>query len=485
MPQFPLDTFRRRLVAAVLSGALISIAESLHPWWPAAWLAPVPLLAAAFVAPRYEASWLAIVAGLIGCTSTGLYYVTVASPIVAILIAAGRALSLAVLINIARMLVARWRHWLSIFAYPTLTAGLDTLIGAFSRHGSAGSLAYSQMNALPILQVASLAGTSGIVFVINLFASAVAVAWYHRGQQKHYRIGYILAAGIVVLAVGFGSARLISAPSEPEVKVGLIVVDTAPGAKAPSPEVPPWTYYWSAIAQAAREGARIVVLPEKIAAFTSEQIAPIRDALARAAESNKVFLVAGVTVVLTDHKENRAWMFDPSGAMVADYSKRHLVPGFEDAFVAGGNEMVRIIDGNLTGIAICKDMDFPRLGRDYAEQDVTMMLVPAWDFGGDAWLHSRMAVLRGVEGGYTIVRAAREGVLTISDRYGRVLDEVASSGTPYSSLVAMAPLATERETVYGVLGNTFGWLALAFGIAISIRAAVTVNLWNWLRAGSR
>ena len=141
MPEFPLDTVGRRLIAAVLSGALISIAEGLHPWWPAAWFASIPLLAAAFVAPRYEASWLAIVAGLVGCASTSLYYVTVASPIVAILIAAGRALSLAVLISVTRLVVVRWRHWLSIFAYPALTAGLDTLTTALSRHGSAGSLA--------------------------------------------------------------------------------------------------------------------------------------------------------------------------------------------------------------------------------------------------------------------------------------------------------------------------------------------------------
>jgi hypothetical protein len=35
---------------------------------------------------------------------------------------------------------------------------------------------------------------------------------------------------------------------------------------------------------------------------------------------------------------------------------------------------------------------------------LTLMLVPAWDFNADGWLHARMAVLRGVEGGYAIVR---------------------------------------------------------------------------------
>jgi hypothetical protein len=50
------------------------------------------------------------------------------------------------------------------------------------------------------------------------------------------------------------------------------------------------------------------------------------------------------------------------------------------------------------GLAIYKDMDFPRLDRRYAQRDVSMLLVPAWDFAEHGWLHSRMAALRGVEG---------------------------------------------------------------------------------------
>jgi hypothetical protein len=44
-----------------------------------------------------------------------------------------------------------------------------------------------------------------------------------------------------------------------------------------------------------------------------------------------------------DHKENRAWLFTPDGQFAADYSKRHLVPGFEDAFVPGNEAVVRTI----------------------------------------------------------------------------------------------------------------------------------------------
>jgi apolipoprotein N-acyltransferase len=63
---------------------------------------------------------------------------------------------------------------------------------------------------------------------------------------------------------------------------------------------------------------------------------------------------------------------------------------------------------------------------------VRLVLVPGWDSGRDAWEHSRVAVLRGVEGGYSIVRAARDGFLTISDSYGRVLEQQRSSERPYA-----------------------------------------------------
>ncbi len=55
------------------------------------------------------------------------------------------------------------------------------------------------------------------------------------------------------------------------------------------------------------------------------------------------------------------------------------------------------------------------------------MYVPAWDFIKDDWLHSRMAILRGVENGYAIVRTARQGALTISDYRGKVLYEASSA----------------------------------------------------------
>jgi apolipoprotein N-acyltransferase len=93
------------------------------------------------------------------------------------------------------------------------------------------------------------------------------------------------------------------------------------------------------------------------------------------------------------------------------------------------------------------------------------MLIPAWDFGSDAWLHSRMAVLRGVESGFTIVRSAREGFMTISDPYGRIDAEDRSNGS-FGSVAGRIATPRHVPTLYVRFGDTFGWLCLAFALAL-------------------
>jgi apolipoprotein N-acyltransferase len=104
-------------------------------------------------------------------------------------------------------------------------------------------------------------------------------------------------------------------------------------------------------------------------------------------------------------------------------------------------------------------MDFHDIGHAYAARDAQLLLVPAWDFGIDGWLHSRMAIMRGVESGFAIARAARSGRLTLSDDRGRVVAE-ASSAQHDAELVGDLPLH-DTHTLYARWGDWFAWLDLA------------------------
>ncbi len=78
-----------------------------------------------------------------------------------------------------------------------------------------------------------------------------------------------------------------------------------------------------------------------------------------------------------------------------------------------------------------------------------------------------MAVLRGVESGFTVVRAAKQGLLTVSDDRGRILAEQDAATPRVASLIASAPVRHE-DTVYARLGDWFAWLDVSALIAILV-----------------
>jgi apolipoprotein N-acyltransferase len=160
---------------------------------------------------------------------------------------------------------------------------------------------------------------------------------------------------------------------------------------------------------------------------------------------------------------NWAWLFSPQGALVSSYQKHHMAPPERrDRYSSGTDYSVHTINGHAYGLAICKDMHFAALGRAYGQRHAAVMLVPAWDFDYfDAWIEARTTVVRGIENGYAVVRSSREGLLTVSDAYGRVLAERPSSAMPGSSLLAKIIVGNPLPTLYTRIGNLFGWLCVA------------------------
>jgi apolipoprotein N-acyltransferase len=68
--------------------------------------------------------------------------------------------------------------------------------------------------------------------------------------------------------------------------------------------------------------------------------------------------------------------------------------------------------------------------------------------------------MRGVEDGFSIARAAKNGFLTVSDDRGRVVGEVSSSSASFATLLVDVP-AAHSWTAYQLLGDWFAWLAIA------------------------
>lgn len=473
-----------RIALAIVSAVLFYLTLDLNPWWPAAWLAPVPVLLACLAAPSQEARWLAWLAPAAGVLSNFSYYLKVTGPAITVVVTLLQVLMWGFLLLQARRSLLQSRPWFVAFYFPTLVAALSTLVVSVSPHGAWGDLANSQVAATPVIQIASLLGAPAVVFVVMLFASVIATA-FHRGNAiDHPRAAYGLPALLIVGTIAFGVGRLALAPeAAARVRVGLVSIDDFVGRHASPARVEEvWYGYEEGIAKLASEGARIVVLPEKIQALTPEDVKQRQRRMAEAARRSGVYLVVGAQVDrdpsnARGRKDNVAWLINPASAVMAEYRKQQLVPGLEGDLTPGHEDVVESIaltgqDSVRVGLVICRDLLFPQLGRRYGKLGATALLVPAWDFDRDAWMASSIAALRGVENGYAVLRAGRESYLSMTDRFGRVLGRRRSAFFPGTSLIADVPMGLPEPTIYTRIGDLFGWLCVAASAAWFVRRMV-------------
>ena len=78
-----------------------------------------------------------------------------------------------------------------------------------------------------------------------------------------------------------------------------------------------------------------------------------------------------------------------------------------------------------------------------------------------------MAILRGVENGFSIIRTARQGRLTISDHYGRVTSETNCSNGQTASLIGKVSLE-KINSFYTQFGDWFGLVIIVSATLIIV-----------------
>jgi apolipoprotein N-acyltransferase len=433
-------------------------------YWYLVWLAPIPTLASSFYYPTRLSFRLALVACLLGRLSWFTYLYTVMPLWLAVLLTAALAYAYArIAVHAGRQMVALYSGY-SLFIYPVLMTALEFVVQIVSPDGTASSLAYTQADVLPIIQIASLTGSLGITFLVSLFPSLCAYGWlaYHRRKK---RIAYAIAAAVSLygLTLFYGYYRLANPLVGSPIKAGLVALNEpvhyVTQQRNEQPIHAGLAEYMRVIASLADAGADVVLLPETAFRLTSENKPLVMATLQHIATENGIQLIAGLADYSQSSNRNAAVVIDPNGNIKADYTKNHLVRGFERQFTPGHQIGLFLLDTVPAGVAICKDLDFPEHIRAYGLKQAAIMFVPANDFVVDDWLHARMAILRGVENGCSVVRAAWQGRLTISDPFGRILAEANSSTGRKTALLGTVP-AIHQATLYTRIGNAFGLLML-------------------------
>jgi apolipoprotein N-acyltransferase len=456
-----------RVVLAVAIGFAMWFVVGLEPVWWMAWLVPAAFLALILrAASDREARWLALIAALIGCGVNLPYYRTVMGLPAGVLVTVLQALLWRFIVVAARAAILRSRTAFAAFAYPVLWVAADTLMAAFLPDGNWASLGYSQSDVLPLVQVAALFGVPGILFLLALGSSTIATL-VAPGSRRHRVPLAIVAMALVSAGVIHGIVRLRTPATGDQLAIGLGSIDDAIGLQAQPPYIAEIRdQYDTQVSSLAGGGARLVLLPEKIAVRTPEDAVEWKTHFGELARRHNVWLNVGIA---EDRKPivNLSWLFDPSGALVANYQKHHLAPP-ERAYAKGEAFESRTIEGRGYGLAICKDMHFATFGRVYAQRGVSAVLVPAWDFQRDAWMAARMTATRGVEGGYSVIRVAREGLLTVSDPFGRIVGEIESGSMPGRILLARPRIGPPIATLYVVTGNVLGWVCVAMSVFLFV-----------------
>jgi nitrilase len=228
------------------------------------------------------------------------------------------------------------------------------------------------------------------------------------------------------------------------------------------------------IQEAAKAGARLVVLPENFALMgMSEQDklrikeepgkGPLQEFLSEQARKNKIWIVGG-TLPLSSDDPNRvraaSLLYDDQGKQVIRYDKIHLFDVSihesneqynESQTIEAGNEVV-VVDtpfGRI-GMAVCYDLRFPGLFRQMSEQGAEIFVLPAaftaitgkahWDILVRARAIENLGyVIASAQGGYHANERETYGHSMIVDPWGIVLDKL-----PRGSGVVIAEIDREQ-----------------------------------------
>ncbi len=242
--------------------------------------------------------------------------------------------------------------------------------------------------------------------------------------------------------------------------------------------------YW--IAEAAKQGAQLVVLPEyfclmgrketdKLLVAETEGVGPIQDFLSDAARQHHIYLSAGsIPLVSPDAGRvfNTQLVFNPQGEQISRYDKIHLFSfsrGEESydesrAILAGGN-MSRVQTPDITlGLSICYDLRFPELYR--AMGPVDLILVPSaftYTTGKAHWeillraraIENQCYVLAPAQGGHHENGRRTWGHSMLIDPWGDILEVLPEHEGIVSGTIEPDRLMEVRQSLPALSHRTF------------------------------
>lgn len=377
--------------------------------------------------------------------------------------------------------------------FPSLAVSIPFILGS---HGSWGAKA-NGMEDLALLQIISVTGISGIAFLVYWTAAVTNEIWEQRNHRKIVRkmTAVFMIVGIAVY--GFGllrlrqdyrpqksilAAGLVSDPSSRDV---LIHAFTALVRNDPEKQNEIAGIRDSMNARfrgllddsvaLADAGLDIAVWYEGAVVLFEEDERAMIELASKKARENRIYLGVSAAVYQNRNRsntpgiqpifKNKLILISPAGKVDWEYSKGILVPGMEAAISIPGDRIMQVTgSGERISGAICYELDFPKHIRQAAKLKAELILGPSNDWEAIKHTHARMARLRAIENGISVLRPANGGISIAVDPYGRILSQVDNTSAQGAPLIAPIP-ADPVPTVYSMLGDYFDWLCLILTMA--------------------
>lgn len=491
----------------MLSGILLAACFPNYnlPWL--VWIAPAPLLLALFHESSLKRAYL------LGAISGAVFLLLSVYWIALVMKNYGNMSWPSAVGVMAAFLVADSSYW-GFFAVATCwtarrSPGLALAAAVFlwvtmevaETYGYFGGFPWNLLGygveAPGLRQVATVTGVYGLSFLA--FTTSVLVAWLIL-DLRSIRRRTALALWIAALAVANFALRppILSEGSErailvqpnvplneaadlwapwrnpaPLAHLSQLSLDTLRDFKAPAtaPSSPP-----------------LIVWSENSAPFYFNRDSVFRTAVETLARQAGAYVIAGATNFVGPGETqplNSAIVLDPSGRVVLQYAKVHLVPFGEYVpswldhvvgkitseagnFVPGTSYAPAPAGRGRIGVFICYEEVFPQLVRRLTPRGPGVLV----NISDDAWYGDssaafqtmEMARLRAIENRRYLLRSTNDGITDIIDPYGRV-----RATLPRHQQAALAGHFDfeSGETFYTAHGDVFAWSCVILaGVAL-------------------
>lgn len=164
------------------------------------------------------------------------------------------------------------------------------------------------------------------------------------------------------------------------------------------------------------------------------------------------------------YEENKSVFIDYKGEIKYEYLKSKIVPDDNDKV---GDGIIKYVDTSYgrVGNAICFDADFPEYIRQAGKDNIDIFLLPSSDWKEIDPVHSKMAVFRTIENGFSIVRQVQEGYSLSTDYLGNTISSMDYYSTDNRVLISYIPIEGVK-TVYSLVGDIFAWICIGAFLVI-------------------